>query len=237
VVAKTLLSGRWMQALSALAVGVATATPTAQAIEFGMVTVQQNSTANTSAAVTLTAYANSPDFQVPAGLSNRGDYGIQIGSDRSDDVASGIILASVANNGRDNGETGNLAGIRYGEASIDADGRGWFVPMFDAATGAEYNFDFSAVYFPFAEGWVVGHARNSSNTNGGIYNQIRTGTGASAVALGGSSGNRLVAPGTTSAPQSSLGNGRSDLYLEGVNARIANTSTTDGTLLLNAPGL
>jgi len=149
-------------------------------------------------------------FPGGGGVSNRGDYGIQIGSDRSDDVASGIILASVANNGRDNGET-TYAGIRYGEASIDADGRGWFVPMFDAATGAEYNFDFSAVYFPFAEGWVVGHARNSSNTNGGIYNQIRTGTGASAVALGGSSGNRLVAPGTTSAPQSSLGNGRSDL--------------------------
>jgi hypothetical protein len=227
MIAKTFLSGRWMQSLSALAVGVATATPTAQAIEFGMVTVQQNSTANTSAAVTLTAYANSPDFQVVAGFpTNRGDYGIQIGSDRSDDVASGIILASVANNGRDNGET-TYAGIRYGEASIDADGSGWFVPMFDAATGAEYNFDFSAVYFPFAEGWVVGHARNSSNTNGGIYNQIRTGTGASAVALGGSSGNRLVAPGTTSAPQSSLGNGRSDLYLEGVNA------LTDGLLFVN----
>ena len=32
-----------------------------------------------------------------------------------------------------------------------------------------------------------------------VYDQIRTGTGASAVALGGSSGNRLVAPGTSSA--------------------------------------
>ena len=202
--------------------------PPAMAIEFGMVRVQQNSIANDSAAVTLTAWANSPQFQVaPTNQSNRGDFGIQIGSSRADDVTGGIILASVANNGRDNGEASTLAGIRYGEASIDADGAGWFVPMHDAARGSEYNFDFSAVYFPFAEGWVVGHARNAANVNGGVYDQIRTGTGASAVALGGSSGNRLVAPGTTSAPNSTLANGRSDLYLAGVN------SLTDGLLFVN----
>jgi len=200
----------------------------ASAIEFGMVTVQQNSTANTAEAVTLTAWANSPQFQIaPTNQSNRGDFGIQIGPSRADDVAGGIILASVANNGRNNGEASTLAGVRYGEASIDADAAGWFVPMHDAARGSEYNFDFSAVYFPFAEGWVVGHARNAANVNGGVYDQIRTGTGASAVALGGTSGNRLVAPGTSSAPQSSLGSGRSDLYLAGVNA------LTDGLLFVN----
>jgi hypothetical protein len=193
-----------------------------------MVTVQQNSTANTSAAVTLSAWANSPGFQVaPTVNSNRGDFGIQIGPSRADDVTGGIFLASVANNGRDNGEAAPYAGIRYGEASMDADASGWFVPMHDAATGGEYNFDFSAVYFPFAEGWIVGQARNAAGTNGGVYDQIRTGSGASAVALGGSSGNRLVAPGTSSAPSSTLTNGRSDLYLEGVNAR------TDGLLFVN----
>jgi hypothetical protein len=202
--------------------------PAATAIDFGMVRVQQNSNANTSAAVTLTAWANSPQFQVaPTINSNRGDFGIQIGPSRADDVTGGIFLASVANNGRDNGETGSYLGIRYGEASMDSDASGWFVPMHDAASGGEYNFDFSAVYFPFAEGWVVGHARNAVGTNGGVYDQIRTGTGPSAVALGGSSGNRLVAPGTTSAPDSTLANGRSDLYLQGVN------TLTDGLLFVN----
>ena len=205
--------------------GLLSALPAARAIEFGMVTVQQNSTANTSAAVTLSAWANSPGFQVaPTVNSNRGDFGIQIGPSRADDVTGGIFLGSVANNGRDNGEAAPYAGIRYGEASMDADASGWFVPMHDAASGGEYNFDFSAVYFPFAEGWVVGHARNLTGANGGVLDSIRTGTGVSAVTVGGSSGNRLVAPGTANVPSA---DGRSDLFLQGVNA------LTDGLLFVN----
>lgn len=88
---------------------------------------------------------------------------------------------------------------------------GWFVPMHDPATGRENNHDFSAVYSPCAEGRVVDCARNATTTRGGLSDQIGTGTGTLAVALGGASGNRLLAAGTARVTEFAGGNGVADV--------------------------
>ena len=209
----------------------AVATADARAIESGVISVQQNSTANTAAAVTLTTTANTAGFAAnPAGPTNRADFGVIIGGNAADDVANGILLTSVANNGRNNAEATPLDGTRYGVSGVGVSGGGWWVPVSDAITGSEYNFNVSAVYFPFAEGWITAHAYVAAGSNGADLDSIRTGPGAAAVALGGSTGNRLVAPGTTLAPVTTASggtSGRADLFLTGVNSR------TDGLLFVN----
>jgi hypothetical protein len=42
----------------------------------------------------------------------------------------------------------------------------YFIPVFNSPTGAEYNVNISAAFFPYA-GWLGGFARNSGATNGG----------------------------------------------------------------------
>ena len=50
--------------------------------------------------------------------SNRGDYNVQMGPGANDDVTAGILMTSVAENGRDNGET-NYPGINFCTSAID----------------------------------------------------------------------------------------------------------------------
>src|SRR5688500_6965575 len=92
--------------------------PTAQAapppphgISAANINVVQNDTNNTTASVTVTASNVINDFRIRSG-SSRGDFNVQVGGSPFDDGA-GLLLTSVTQNGRDNGEEGNLAGTIF----------------------------------------------------------------------------------------------------------------------------
>ena len=65
--------------------------------------VVQNDSGNTADSVTVTATLSVNDMRVRVG-SNRGDYNIQVGESATNDLAEGIPMAAIAQNGRDNGE-------------------------------------------------------------------------------------------------------------------------------------
>jgi phospholipase C len=142
--------------------------------------VVQNDTANTSASVTLSTPVSINDFRVINGTqSSRGDYFVQIGASATDDVTNGILISCIAENGRDNGETGNYYGVNFGTSAIDSGASGspgssgqWWIPVFQAPTDGEYNFNVSAAYFPYSEGWLGGWLVNSTGVNGGANNRL-----------------------------------------------------------------
>ena len=138
----------------------------------GLVDVVQNDTGNTTASVTVTAPYPFNDFRIRSGF-NRGDFNVQIGPSATDDLAGGIIMASITENGRDNGEG---SGTLYGAAAIDYERTGanavayWLITQDTTANRTEYNFDLAAAYFPYGDGWYGGLARNATAANGGANN-------------------------------------------------------------------
>lgn len=186
--------------------------------------VAQNDTGNAATSVTITASTSINDFRIRGG--NRGDYDVQIGASALDDIAGGILITSIRNNGRDNGEangTDTAAGIQYGISSVHDSDTGYFIPAFNtsnAATpaanvGIEYNFDLSAAYFPYADGWIGGLARNSARTNGSATALNNLLIGSPGLTLGTHYINTIAGQSTV------------DLSSLGIN------SQTDGVLLVN----
>lgn len=182
------------------------------------VNVVQNDAGNNTTSVTVTTPYTFNGFQIRAG-SNRADYNVQIGASAADDVTGGILMTSISENGRDNGEALPL-GIQYGIPSVhDDDANGYFIPVHNtsvsgaaaADVGIEYNFNVSAAYFPYSDGWIGGLVRNSARTNGGANNTL---IGSSQLAIG--------------THYFDLGSGQSTLDLRplGIN------SQTDGVLLV-----
>jgi hypothetical protein len=163
----------------------AQATPVYHGISAANVTVQQNDTGNTAASVTLIPTVSVNYLRVENGTgsgNSRADYFLQIGNSTTDNVTNGILISSITDNGRDNGEgTGTI----YGTPAVDSNSSTkpgssgqWWVPVFgdlDTAgtvTYPEYNFDFAAAYFPYAKGWYGGWLVNSGGTNNGVTANI-----------------------------------------------------------------
>lgn len=159
----------------------AQATPVLHGISAANVTVVQNDTGNTATSITEVPTVLINDFRVENGAgsgNSRADYFVQIGNSTTDNVTNGILISSISDNGRDNGEG---TGISYGTPAVDsgpstnpgASGQ-WWVPVFgdlDTAgtiTYPEYNFDFAAAYFPYAKGWYGGWLVNAGGTNNGV---------------------------------------------------------------------
>lgn len=142
-----------------------------------MLNVRQNDEANTTNSVTLDTPISINQFSLRTG-SNRGDYNVQIGSSFGDDVNSGVLMACVAENGRDNSDS-SAPGINYCTTAIDYSRSGaaagaYFISCFNAPAGAEFNMDVAAAYFPYTN-WIGGFARNLADTNGGP-NDLFTGS-------------------------------------------------------------
>lgn len=126
------------------------------------------------------------------GNSNRADYNLQIGSSYSDDASTGVLLTTVAQNGRDNDEA-NHPGTNFCTSTTDytrtgGNAGGYYISIFNTPTGAEYNVNVSAAFFPYSK-WLGGLARNSGATNGGP-NDLFTGStgiipGVNFIELGG----------------------------------------------------
>ncbi|HPM84174.1 MAG TPA: hypothetical protein PLF81_25900, partial [Candidatus Anammoximicrobium sp.] len=137
-----------------------------------LIDVVQNDTGNTPASVTVTAPLAINDFRIRAG-SNRGDINVQVGPAVGDDITSGILLTSVAENGRDNGEASPLSGLQFATSSVHDDPAGYFIPVNNAPNASsEWNIDVAAAWFPYAAGWLGALVRNSARTNGGANDML-----------------------------------------------------------------
>ncbi len=139
--------------------------------------VVENDLANNNTSVTVSTVVSVNGMSVRDG-SSRGDYTIQIGSTETDDFTSGAVMTCVAENGRDNGED---SGINYCTSSISSSsGVSYFIPTSQAPTGAEYNINVAAAYFPYNR-YLAGFAKNSAGTSGGPNDSL---TGSPGLVLG-----------------------------------------------------
>jgi hypothetical protein len=79
------------------------------------INVVQNDTANTTNSVTVTTTLSINDMRIRPG-SNRGDYNLQVGDSPTNDLPTGLVMTSVGENGRDNGEG---TGTNYMASAFD----------------------------------------------------------------------------------------------------------------------
>jgi len=109
--------------------------------------------------ITLSNDMSFGDIHVDAVDSNGGDYYVRIGADPADDVADGVLISCVREDGRDFG-----GGDQYATSGVVMDGSGhYFISVSDAPSGNELNSNVAAAYFPFADGWLCGVVGNSTN--------------------------------------------------------------------------
>ncbi|MCL4207829.1 MAG: DNRLRE domain-containing protein [Pirellulaceae bacterium] len=134
-----------------------------------LVDVVQNDTGNATTSVTVTAPLAINDFRIRDG-SNRGDFNVQIGPSAGDDVIGGILLTSVSENGRDNSAGGDAPGLVYANSMIESNADGYYIPIHRSPSGAEWNINVSAAWFPYASGWLGGWAKNTANN--GLINSL-----------------------------------------------------------------
>ena len=182
---------------------------TLHAIAAANIDVVQHDAGNDVTSVTVTAPYAFNEFQIRDG-SNRGDYNIQIGSDAVDDPATGIVISSVRENGRDNSAAGDATtGVQYATVAIQGGGAGYYIPVFNSPSGAEFNINLASAFFSYADfygGW-------GSNTSNGA--ELTNFAGSSDLSLG------------THLIDNANGTYTVDLRPLGIDSR------TDGVLLVN----
>lgn len=153
----------------------------AHRIAAGNLQVVQNDLANHTDSISITVANSINGMQLRDG-SNRGDYTIQVGAESTNDVSTGVLMASVAENGRDNGEDSGInyctAGISYNRTGATAGS--YFVNAAAAPDGGEYNINLAVAFFPYTN-WIGGYARNSAGTASGPNDLF---TGSPGLALG-----------------------------------------------------
>ncbi len=105
--------------------------------------------------------------------NNRGDVDMAFTANYPEDPDKGVMITSVMNNGRNNVVGGGPDGITYATSHAEISG-GFYLPTQSASGGAEspgeFNIDVAVAWFPYSEGWLGGHAKNSSN--GGVLNTL-----------------------------------------------------------------
>jgi len=142
------------------------------------IVVVQNDTSNNTTSVSVSTSLSINDFRIRSG-SSRADYNVQIGPSSTDDITTGILIGSIDQNRRDNGELNTFPGMNYGTCGIDsspstdpgASGE-WWLPVFQAPQNAEYNFNVAAAWFPYSDNWYGGWLHNATGVNGGANNRL-----------------------------------------------------------------
>ena len=99
--------------------------------------------------------------------SNRGDVDMAFTPNHAEDPNKGVMITSVINNGRNNVGGGGPDGITYATSHAEISG-GFYLPTQAASggvepDGGEFNIDVAVAWFPYSEGWLGGHAKNSAN--------------------------------------------------------------------------
>ncbi|MEO6034288.1 MAG: DNRLRE domain-containing protein [Verrucomicrobiota bacterium] len=157
-------------------------TSNAELVTHGISAAQLNEVQGTTHdSVTVTAGYSINDFRVRIG-SNGGDYNVQIGEDPLDDAPNGILMSSVAENGRDNYLTGTKTNC---VSMVDFNANGYFISIsaamgFGAGANPEYNINVAGAYFPYNL-YLGGFAKNSTGANGGPLDLLIASPG---IALG-----------------------------------------------------
>jgi len=140
--------------------------------------VVQNDSANTEASVTVTTSLSINDMRVRNG-SNRGDYNVQVGDTGTNDLADGMVLVAVNQNGRYNLDEASEP--FYGAPAFDGNANGYWCVLQDVTSDrAEYNVNCAVAYFRYTN-WLCGWARNATAVNGGTNNLF---TGSPGLVLG-----------------------------------------------------
>lgn len=172
--------------------------------------VAQLDTGNTTNSVRVTPTLAINDFRLRDG-SNRGDYHVQIGPDAADDVATGVLLSSVTENGRNNFGTNNypISAVHVGDSDYRISTFVRTAAM--AGWAAEYNVNVAGAWFPYTK-FPGGAARNATGTDAGTNNLF---IGSPGLVLG------------THFKGVTTGRSVVDLRSLGIDAR------TDGVLLVN----
>lgn len=152
-----------------LAVATPSAMRAAQAPPHGIAAanldVIQNDTGNTINSVTVSSTLSINDMRVRVG-SNRGDYNLQIGDTVTNDLAEGLVMVSISQNGKDNGELADEQ-KNYAAPAFDGNGNGYWAVIQDTTSSrAEMNINCSVAYFPYNK-FLAGWARNVTAANGG----------------------------------------------------------------------
>jgi len=130
--------------------------------------VIQNDSGNTADSVTVTPTLSINDLRVRIG-SNRGDYNLQVGESTTNDLAEGMPLVAIAQNGRDNGELADEQ-KNYAAPAFDGNGNGYWCVIQDLTSDrAEFNINCAVAYFRYTN-WLCGWARNVTAANGGTNN-------------------------------------------------------------------
>ncbi|MEN3942280.1 autotransporter-associated beta strand repeat-containing protein [Prosthecobacter sp. SYSU 5D2] len=196
-----------------------TASPT-----FGNITVLQNNETNAANGVSLSLSYSQAALSAD-GITSLGNIALRSGSNRGDflfgftpttanDRSLGIMISNVAQLTRDNTAFGDATGPLRATSATANDANGYFIPVHSTPAGGEFNINLAASWFPYADGWIGGHAVNSAN--GGILTSMASSPGLtlSTTAPGPST---LYDPGAT---------GVYELNLAGIN------SQTDGILIV-----
>jgi hypothetical protein len=114
-----------------------------------------------------TAMMSVQDPNAAFGQSNRGDYVVKIGNVLEDDLLNGVHIASIAENGRQNGLQLNFHTPAMGYGQTHA----WIAVFTTSlgyagyAGGDEDNVNVGVAYFPFSGGWIGGRALNMNNNS------------------------------------------------------------------------
>ncbi len=179
------------------------------------VNVIQNDTGNTANSVTVSSTLSINGMQVRPG-SNRGDYNLQIGDTTTNNLAEGLVMVAIAENGRDNGELADEQ-KNYAAPAFDGNANGYWAVIQDLTSArAEYNINCSVAYFRYTD-YLAGWARNATAANGGTNNLF---TGSPGLVLG----NHFKG----------ISSGRSRVDLRSLGIYSTNSVTTNtGILLVN----
>lgn len=218
--------------------------PPGHNVSAGNVTVIQNDAGNTTNSVTTLLSLSINDFRVRgsgagsdtnAPLNSRGDFAVSAGPDAGANFTNGILISSVAENGRNNEGVTKFAVSMIENQRTNVNDPNALVGAYwinvnavtnsgnNGGAGAppEYNVNLAAAWFPYSQ-FIGGFARNHGPndefgqvdfgwTNGGALNQF---VGSPGIALG--------------SEFFDLGSGKSHLVL----TNLGIDSRTDGILLV-----
>ncbi len=146
-------------------------------IQAANLTVVENNLNNSNNSVTVTipsGQSTSAISVVPVGTTDytdhsNGDYYLQVGSRIEDDRLGGIMLASIAENGRMSMDGTNYYCIA--QAPAGGHGQYWVATATTAnedqypgaPSGLERDVNVGVAYFPFDQGWTCGRVENYNN--------------------------------------------------------------------------
>ncbi len=150
----------------------------AQTTEFGNLNVVQNDSGNNTTSVTLSFGPGSSSNAAIRSGSTKADYNVTFGN--TNDYDTGVLVASVAENGRNNNAAGETIGTFYTTVGVELDSTTspsrYFLALFRAPNAEEQNQNVACAFLPYSQ-WLGGTARNSTNTNTGVTDTLKASAG------------------------------------------------------------